>query len=157
MKADIKLEQQGQLEHVVLEGDWTHCVSRGLLIDHPERRTDDGGRLRRAIVHNPRDGLTIDAGVDYPKGVRIRGGTTMEVAYVESLVTPKFTLRVSELLPDVGTLPRAAGEPLTMTSFALDRRNINVDRRPPLLEGEQLDQFQRNLNTRVDLEAELRL
>lgn len=70
MTTDLRLDEHG--------GDWVEVVAaalrlRGadLIIDDPQRRREDG--LRRALVHDHRDGLTINLEGDYPGGVTIDG------------------------------------------------------------------------------------
>lgn len=70
MTTDIRLDEHG--------GDWVEVDAaalriRGadLIIDDPRRRRADG--LRRALVHDQGDGLTINIEGDYPGGVTIDG------------------------------------------------------------------------------------
>ncbi len=44
-----------------------------VLLDSPARRKPGGPRLRRALVHNQNDGLTVNFSGDYPDGVTIHG------------------------------------------------------------------------------------
>jgi hypothetical protein len=66
--SDIKF----QGEWVIVEGNWTKLSTVDLMLDSPARRKTSGG-LRRALVHDHDDGLTINYGRDYPGGVRING------------------------------------------------------------------------------------
>ena len=56
-----------------------------LTLDHPARRKPGGPRLRRALVHDESDGLTINFNTDYPGGVSVagalvvRGGLSFEM------------------------------------------------------------------------------
>lgn len=72
MATDIRLDE--------FDGDWVVVNSRvfkltaiDFSIDSPERRSAGGGSLRRAIVHNAQDGLSINFGGDYPGGVTVEG------------------------------------------------------------------------------------
>jgi len=47
-----------------------------LTLDHPARRKPGGARLRRALVHDESDGLTINFDNDYDGGVTINGPIT---------------------------------------------------------------------------------
>jgi hypothetical protein len=44
-----------------------------LTLDSPARRKPGGPRLRRALVHDESDGLTINFNADYPGGVSVAG------------------------------------------------------------------------------------
>ena len=56
-----------------------------LTLDSPARRKPNGPRLRRALVHDQNDGLTINFNKDYPGGVSVvgalvvRGGLSFEM------------------------------------------------------------------------------
>jgi hypothetical protein len=43
------------------------------VLDSAQRRRANGPRLRRALVHDQTDGLTLNFGSDYPGGVTING------------------------------------------------------------------------------------
>ena len=49
------------------------------LLDSPGRRSRHGGNLRRALVHDQADGLTINFNGDYPGGVTILGVKLLDV------------------------------------------------------------------------------
>ena len=49
------------------------------LLDSPGRRSGHGGHLRRALVHDQADGLTINFNGDYPGGVTIVGVKLLDV------------------------------------------------------------------------------
>lgn len=64
-------------------GDWIDVESRitslhgtDLMLDSPARRTNQSA-FRRALVHDFRDGLTINWNGDYPGGVTINGRVSM--------------------------------------------------------------------------------
>jgi hypothetical protein len=71
MKSDIKLDNN----HLHLEGDFIHCASMDFILDNPQRNKGMGGPLRRALVHDFNDGLTLNWAGDYPGGVTIFGKT----------------------------------------------------------------------------------
>lgn len=95
MSTDIKLEDN----HVVVEA-WTLKVAGwDLVLDGGDARrpTDkDPSHLRRALVHDFNDGLTLNYAGDYPAGVAIRG----DVNISEKLIVP-----CKEWVPGTGTQP----------------------------------------------------
>jgi hypothetical protein len=71
MPTDIRLDE--------FDGDWVVVNSRvfkltaiDFQIDSPERRSPGGGSLRRAIVHDGQDGLSLNFEGDYPGGVTVQ-------------------------------------------------------------------------------------
>jgi hypothetical protein len=60
-------------ETVKVTGDALHCDVPDLLLDHRLRRPEGARGRRRALVHNTRDGLTVNWNSDYPGGVTIFG------------------------------------------------------------------------------------
>jgi hypothetical protein len=70
MPADVKLDSINS-EVVVIEGAVLRAETADLMLDHPQRRRPGGGPYRRALVHDQRDGLTVNFNGDYPAGVRI--------------------------------------------------------------------------------------
>jgi len=50
-----------------------------LTLDSPARRKPNGPRLRRALVHDQSDGLTINFNNDYPGGVSMGGVRVLDV------------------------------------------------------------------------------
>lgn len=70
--SDIKLSSnQVTVEAFTLKSDGADVI-----IDYSPRRRSTSG-LRRALVHNYDDGLTINWADDYPGGVTIRGNVVM--------------------------------------------------------------------------------
>jgi hypothetical protein len=67
MTSDIKLDGDG----VIVEGKWTRLEMPDLMLDSPWSRQNQQG-LRRALVHDAQDGLSINWNGDYPDGVKIR-------------------------------------------------------------------------------------
>lgn len=66
--SDVKLDG----EYVIVEGVFLKSKTLDIMLDHPSRRSNNQGE-RRALVHDPSDGLTINYDEDYPGGVTIRG------------------------------------------------------------------------------------
>ncbi|MGF9909259.1 PASTA domain-containing protein [Brevibacillus porteri] len=74
MPTDIKLDE-GDGNHVVIEGTVVRTTASDLILDAPDRRI--AGGLRRALVHDGTDGLTINFNGDYPGGVTVGGKMTV--------------------------------------------------------------------------------
>ncbi|MGD9703900.1 MAG: hypothetical protein AB7Q42_10440 [Acidimicrobiia bacterium] len=74
MESDIKLSD----DTVELIGRCTRAQSWDFELNAPDRRTEQPERRRRALVHDQRDGLTINWARDYPAGVAILGPTAMD-------------------------------------------------------------------------------
>lgn len=68
MPTDIKLDE-GDGNHVVIEGTVVRTTASDLILDAPARRRSGG--LRRALVHDGNDGLTVNYNGDYPGGVTV--------------------------------------------------------------------------------------
>jgi hypothetical protein len=60
------------------------------VIDSPVRRKPNGPRLRRALVHDESDGLSINFGNDYPGGVTMGGVRVLDV-------TGELTFKISHI------------------------------------------------------------
>jgi hypothetical protein len=60
-------------ETVKVTGEALHCDAPDLLMDHRARRRAGSRGRRRALVHNPDDGLTLNWNSDYPGGVTLFG------------------------------------------------------------------------------------
>lgn len=71
MATDIKLDQQNGT-WVVIDALAVKTSAADLMIDNPARRRGPSP-LRRALVHDMQDGLTINFGGDYPGGVTVVG------------------------------------------------------------------------------------
>ena len=76
MESDIKLQDGGLVE---IEGNVLKVSTHDILLDHPDRRSESGGR-RRALVHDFDDGLTLNWRNDYPGGVTVKGNLKAERA-----------------------------------------------------------------------------
>lgn len=72
MATDVKLDQGERGDIVLLDGGVVQCTATDLLLDAPSRHIGGSG-LRRALVHDFSDGLTINWAGDYPGGVTING------------------------------------------------------------------------------------
>jgi len=85
--SDICLTDQD----AVLAGHRINCVAHDIVLEGgPDRREVEGG-VRRALVHDFNDGLTLNWEEDYPGGVTIRG----RVRVPERLSVDSLELRVS--------------------------------------------------------------
>ncbi|TQR16351.1 hypothetical protein [Psychrobacillus vulpis] len=74
MPTDIKLDE-GDGNHVVIEGSVLRTTASDLILDAPARRRTGG--FRRALVHDGYDGLTINFNGDYPGGVTVGSNITV--------------------------------------------------------------------------------
>jgi hypothetical protein len=72
---DLRLDD-GDGSHVVIDGRVLRVTGSDLVLDSPARHTGRPG-LRRALVHDQRDGLTINYNRDYPGGVTINDVVAM--------------------------------------------------------------------------------
>jgi hypothetical protein len=105
MATDIKLDEFDG-SWVVVECDVLKSTAIDFQIDAPDRRSTAGG-LRRAIVHNGQDGLTINFEGDYPGGVTV--ASDLRVAGRLFLSTDARTGAldaIGELRQDVADLKR---------------------------------------------------
>jgi len=94
MATDIKLDQGGDGNWVVVEGNVLKTTAADLMLDSPFRRLPGGSQHRRALVHNTLDGLTINFNGDYRGGVSIMGDVgvsgdiaTGQVASVNAVIS----------------------------------------------------------------------
>jgi hypothetical protein len=71
MSTDIKLDEVDG-NWLILEGAVVKTTASDLMIDSPGSRSSASG-FRRALVHDQRDGLTINFNADYPGGVTTGG------------------------------------------------------------------------------------
>lgn len=79
MSSDIKL---GDDERVIVEGTYLEVRTTDIFLDNPERRGAgaDPNIPRRALVHDFKDGLTLNFNYDYPGGVTIFGNMLNVIA-----------------------------------------------------------------------------
>lgn len=74
MSTDVILESDGRDDWVAIEARVVNAKASDLMLDAPDRRLAGGGpRYRRALVHNQRDGLTVNFNQDYPGGLTLNG------------------------------------------------------------------------------------
>ncbi|CAA6807407.1 MAG: Unknown protein [uncultured Thiotrichaceae bacterium] len=73
MSCDIKFKGS----YVIIEGSHAQFTTTDLMLDAPSRRKNNVN-YRRALVHDHKDGLTINYNSDYPNGVTIDGETKVE-------------------------------------------------------------------------------
>ena len=95
-KSDIKLENQW----IIGEGNYFRCRTLDFMLDSPARRKNNNGH-RRALVHNPADGLTINYAGDYPDGVTIKG--TVQLDRHVHMATNVVGFKAWDLMLDGGT------------------------------------------------------
>jgi len=68
--SDVWLESDA----VVVSGAVLRCEAADLNLDDSERRSDRNRNVpRRAVVHDPKDGLTLNWNGDYPGGITLFG------------------------------------------------------------------------------------
>ncbi|HSD10815.1 MAG TPA: hypothetical protein VLF14_07510 [Candidatus Binatia bacterium] len=70
MPTDVKLDQGANGNWVVIEGDVLKAAASDFILVSDARRKNSR-KLRRALVHDANDGLTINFNRDYPGGVTI--------------------------------------------------------------------------------------
>jgi hypothetical protein len=75
MATDVRLDE-GDGTFVVVAGRVLKVAGSDLVLDAADRRRDQTPS-RRALVHDPSDGLTINFGGDYPGGVTVQGDATI--------------------------------------------------------------------------------
>lgn len=75
MATDIKLDQGPSGNVLLFESDVVQITAADLVLDSASRHTGSPG-IRRALVHDFSDGLTINFLGDYPGGVIINGPST---------------------------------------------------------------------------------
>ena len=72
MEGDVKLDQFYS-NWVTIEGDVLSARTADFILDSPARRGSGGGANRRALVHDQKDGLTLNFNQDYPGGITLNG------------------------------------------------------------------------------------
>ena len=100
MATDIKLDE-GDGNWLVIEGSVLKTTASDLILNSPGRRPQTGG-LRRALVHDSRDGLTINFNGDYPGGVTMGGNLDVagEIRWATSSASPKNLSEVIKGIQD---------------------------------------------------------
>ncbi len=116
--SDIKFDG----ENVIVEGHWLQSQTWDIRLDASDRRLSQGG-VRRALVHDPHDRLTINYGRDYPNGVQIEGQLVVDGLFVrgkagfaDGIDTPGITVAH----PSEPSLVTAGGPPTGVASWGLD-------------------------------------
>jgi hypothetical protein len=106
MPTDIKLDDVDG-NWLVLEGAIVKTTASDLMIDSPGRRSSSSG-FRRALVHDPRDGLTINFNADYPGGVTIGGSLKVNgtIQWNSASGSQDLSVAIRELTEDVRELQR---------------------------------------------------
>lgn len=104
MPSDIKLNDPNleiEADNIVrIRGKLLISETWDIHLDASDRRGDaQGSRYRRALVHNPDDGLTINWANDYPSGVTVEGPTKMNGSVIFSNSPTVPDLRIASL-PD---------------------------------------------------------
>lgn len=141
MPSDIRLEENT----VVVEGNWMHARTWDFMLDAPDRRGQRNTEgLRRALVHNRNDGLTINYENDYPGGVVIESEVwldgVLQVAFSSDLYIRLFDEDVSEflhiterneILKEIGT---SGGAPGVVSLRAMVEKLIDLELRVRELE-----------------------
>ena len=121
MKTDIKLDEGRNEDQVVIESNVLRSTAADFILASPARRKNP--RLRRALVHNQKDGLTINFNYDYPGGVTINDVVAMTYrADFKSLAVSEISGTVTKLDPLV---PGGGFKKLAL------RGNILIEPQPP--------------------------
>jgi hypothetical protein len=76
MTTDLVLDDGGR-EWIALAANVINMKGADLMLDAPYRRQPGASGYRRALVHDQRDGLTVNYNQDYPGGVTINGITEL--------------------------------------------------------------------------------
>jgi hypothetical protein len=71
MATDLKINQGENQDHIALEANSIEARAADFELDSPGRRSQGALGPRRALVHDQRDGLTINYNGDYPAGVSV--------------------------------------------------------------------------------------
>lgn len=79
MPTDVKLDEGPRGDTVLLDGGVVQATAFDFVLDSPFRHKGPPG-LRRALVHDFSDGLTINWAGDYPGGVTINGPSGGDIA-----------------------------------------------------------------------------
>jgi hypothetical protein len=77
MPTDIRLNQGDNADHLVIDANVIEGRAADFELNSPERYKG-GDPHRRALVHDQRDGLTINYNGDYPGGVSVMGTLNLE-------------------------------------------------------------------------------
>jgi hypothetical protein len=102
--SDVKLDE-GHDNWVTIEGTVLRARTADFILDSPERRGPGGGAHRRALVHDQRDGLTLNFNGDYPGGVKINNARINLAVVDQSAGEPRLpkSANVGDMLMIVNT------------------------------------------------------
>src|SRR5688572_21018304 len=87
MATDIRLDDDPSERWVTVDASVLNIQGADLILNSPERRGSHNGVLRRALVHDMNDGLTINFNGDYTGGVTINGAA-LNLKIVHQGATP---------------------------------------------------------------------
>jgi hypothetical protein len=99
MPTDILINQGDNGDHLVIDANVIEGRAADFELNSPERHTGDDPH-RRALVHDQRDGLTINYNGDYPAGVSVVAANINLRPTTQGAGDPKLpaTGRVGDLL-----------------------------------------------------------
>jgi hypothetical protein len=100
MATDLKINQGENQDHIALEANSIEARAADFELDSPGRRSQGAVGPRRALVHDQRDGLTINYNGDYPAGVSVVAANINLRPTTQGAGDPKLpaTGRVGDLL-----------------------------------------------------------
>jgi hypothetical protein len=114
---DIRLDEFDG-NWIVLEGVYLKHTGSDIMLDSPARRAGRHGPHRRALVHDPVDGLTINWANDYTGGVRINDAQVNLRAHVQETPGLPANAEVGDLRlvhrTSQGKLSQFAGEDVSL-------------------------------------------
>lgn len=116
LTTDVRLDQVDGT-FIELEARVVKAIASDFMLDSPSRRLG-GGPNRRALVHDQRDGLTINFNGDYPGGVTVDGklflagldlGAVIDELQSALIAISSTEVRLSTLEQTVSSLVTLAG------------------------------------------------
>ena len=154
MATDVILDG-GDGSFVIVQGRVLKVVGSDLILDSPERRKEHQSSNRRALVHDLRDGLTINFNGDYPGGVTVNGdvvvtgdlflgGTSVKSIQIQlELIRRMFSSRIDLLETTVASLVELAGASVippwrTKTDIEEGDNEVALGGGPATLSAEEL-------------------
>jgi hypothetical protein len=146
MATDVKLDEHDG-NWVVVEGKALKVSGSDLMLDEPSRRSTQLG-LRRALVHDQNDGLTINFNRDYPGGVTINDVVALKERWGAGITIVARSVTAKEL---IGAGNRAAGVGAAGSSSGRDlllRGEVLIEKVPSARTVEPISQnAEPNLST----------
>jgi hypothetical protein len=116
MRSDIRLDADKD-GWVTIDGAVLNVAASDVIVEQKSYRTDKGGEYRRALVHDPSDGLTINFGRDYPGGVTVHDAN-LNLRQSEQLGTGEPSLPLEGVTGDLRFIRRYFVRPPDMrTTF----------------------------------------